>query len=136
MLHRELETVAGELERMSAGSSRRMIVPSASSMRKQLDSMLEQRKAAEAFQAELSRHRMTQNLLEEESDKLRSARSEVGTTCMIVFRLETESALASWLQQCLRVHCTSKHLCCPEYVRTSSGWRCHTMTADLQPLLV
>lgn len=77
-VYREIESVASELERMSAGSSGRLTVPSADRMRLQLDDMLEQRNAAEAFQAEVHRHRRTASLLEEESNKLRVAKSEVG----------------------------------------------------------
>lgn len=62
---------------MSAGSSGRLTVPSADRMRLQLDDMLEQRNAAEAFQAEVHRHRRTASLLEEESSKLLVANSEV-----------------------------------------------------------
>lgn len=78
VLCREIESVASELERMSAGSSGRLTVPSADRMRLQLDDMLEQRNAAEAFQAEVHRHRRTTSLLEEEGSKLRVAKSEVG----------------------------------------------------------
>lgn len=70
--------MASELERMSVGSNGRLTVPSADRMRLQLDSVLEQRNAAEAFQAEVQRHRHTQGLLEAECSKLRVAQSEVG----------------------------------------------------------
>ena len=76
--YREIESVASELERMSAGSCGRLTVPTADGMRLQLDDMLEQRTAAEAFQAEVHRHRRTASLLEEEGSKLRVAKSEVG----------------------------------------------------------
>ena len=75
---REIESVASELERMSAGSSGRLTVPSANRMRLQLDNMLEQRNAAEALQAEVQKHQCTASLLEKECSKLRVAQSEVG----------------------------------------------------------
>lgn len=62
---------------MSAGSSGRLTVPSADRMRLQLDDMLEQRTAAEAFQTEVHRHRHTASLLEKESNKVLVAKSEV-----------------------------------------------------------
>lgn len=75
---REIESVASELERMSASSSGRLTVPTADRMRLQLDDMLEQRNAAETLQAEVQRHQCTASLLEEECSKLRIAQSEVG----------------------------------------------------------
>ena len=75
---REIESVATELERMSAGSSGRMTVPTAERMRLQLDDMLEQRNAADVLQAEVQRHQCTASLLEQERCKLRVAQSEVG----------------------------------------------------------
>ena len=77
-LCREIESVASELERMSAGSSGRLTVPTADRMRLQLDDMLEQRTTAEALQAEVQRRQFTANLLEQECCKLRVAQSEVG----------------------------------------------------------
>ena len=69
--------MAGELERMSVGSNGCTVVPSANRMRLQLDGMLEQRGAAEAFQAEIHKHHHTMTMLEEERAKLRNAHSEV-----------------------------------------------------------
>lgn len=69
--------MASELQRMSVGSNGRLTAPSADRMRLQLDRMLEQRTAAEAFQAEVQRHRHTQGLLEAGCNQLRIAKSEV-----------------------------------------------------------
>jgi len=49
---RELESVAAELRRMSAGSNGRTQVPSAAHMRLQFDDMLEQQGATEALELE------------------------------------------------------------------------------------
>ena len=75
---REIESVANELEHMSAGSGGGLTVPSAGRMRLQLDGLLEQRNAAEGLQAEVQRHQRTASLLEQECSKLRVAQSEVG----------------------------------------------------------
>ena len=92
---REFETVAGELERMSAGSNGRMTAPSANHIRLQLDGMLAQRSSAEAFQAEVSRHHQTQSLLDEESSRLRCAKSEV--SILQASCLWSSAALSLWL---------------------------------------
>ncbi|KAL3144158.1 hypothetical protein ABBQ32_003943 [Trebouxia sp. C0010 RCD-2024] len=74
---RDLESVANELQRMSVDSNGRLTAPSADRMRLQLDNMLEQRSAAEAFQAEVQRHRHTQGLLDAGCNQLRIAKSEI-----------------------------------------------------------
>lgn len=68
---------------MSVDSNGRLTAPSADRMRLQLDNMLEQRSAAEAFQAEVQRHRHTQGLLDAGCNQLRIAKSEVDpTSCL------------------------------------------------------
>ena len=74
---RELETVASELERMSAGSNGRTQVPSAAHMRLQFGDMLEQQGAAEALELERRNHNHTTSLLQEEHKKLQAANAEV-----------------------------------------------------------
>ena len=69
--------MAAELERMSAGSSGRIQVPSANHMRLQLDDMLEQQAAAEALEVEVRRHNHTRSLLEQSQTKLQMAAAEV-----------------------------------------------------------
>ena len=74
---RELESVAAELGRMSAGSNGRTQVPSAAHMRLQFDNMLEQQGAAEALELEWWQHNHTKSLLHEEHKKLQAANAEV-----------------------------------------------------------
>ena len=74
---RELDSVAAELGRMSAGSNGRTQVPSAAHMRLQFDDMLEQQGAAEALELERRQHNHTTSLLHEEHKKLQAANAEV-----------------------------------------------------------
>ncbi len=74
---RELESVAAELGRMSAGSNGRTQVPSAAHMRLQFDDMLAQQGAAEALEVERRKHKHTTSLLHEEHKTLQAANAEV-----------------------------------------------------------
>ncbi len=74
---RELESVAAELGRMSAGSNGRTQVPTANHLRSQFDGLLEQQAAAEALEVEVRKHQHTQALLVEKQQKLQMASAEV-----------------------------------------------------------
>ena len=99
---RELESVAAESGRMSAGSNGRTQVPSAAHMRLQFNDMLELQGAAETLEMERRKHKHTMSLLHEEHKKVQAANAEV--------TLANFWYLAGICAQCLILHTTHKLL--------------------------